>query len=369
LLSAAPPPTLPKNGNRHNIEGEEMAAFNAGASRLLSALAALCLSAAPLRAADQSVIDAAKKEGKVVWYTTLIVNQVVLPLKAAFEKKYPGVTLEYSRNDEGPTAIRLLNEAKSGRMQADVFDGLTVNVPLKREGLLARIDVPNAADYPTEMKDQDGTWHALLLFVFTPGFNTNLVSKAEAPKTYKDLLDPKWKGKMAWNPNSSAGALGFVGNILTSMGQEAGMAYLRELAKQQIVNVEASSRAILDQVIAGEYPIGLMMFNNHTVISARKGAPSDWLPMEPVPVAFDSLGILKNGPHPNAAKLLVEFLLSEEGQQVLKEADYLPALPKVPAMKPGMRPEDGGFKATWLRPDIVDPQMPTWSRVAKELFR
>jgi len=305
----------------------------------------------------------------VLWYTTLIVNQVVIPLKTAFEKKYPGVTLDYARNDEGPTAIRLLNEAKAGRVQADVFDGLTVNVPLKREGLLARIEIPNASDYPAEMKDADGAWHALLLFVFTPGFNTTLVAKADAPKTYQDLLDPRWKGKMAWNPNSSAGAIGFVGNILLSMGQDGGMDYLRALCKQHIVNVEASSRAILDQVIAGEYPMGLMMFNNHTVISARKGAPSDWTPLEPVPVAFDSLGIMKDAPHPNAARLLVEFLLSEEGQTVLKDADYLPANGKIPAMKAGLRPQDGGFKATWMRPDVVDPQMANWSRIAKDLFR
>jgi iron(III) transport system substrate-binding protein len=341
---------------------------NAGRLRTLVAAACL-LMANGGHAADPALIEAARKEGRVLWYTTLIVNQVVIPLKTAFEKKYSGVTLDYARNDEGPTAIRLLNEAKAGKVQADVFDGLTVNVPLKREGLLARIEIPNAADYPAEMKDADGAWHALLLFVFGPGYNTSLVSKAETPKSYQDLLDPKWKGKMAWNPNSSAGAIGFVGNILLSMGPDKGMEYLRALSKQNIVNVEASSRAILDQVIAGEYPMGLMMFNNHTVISARKGAPSDWSPLEPVPVAFDSLGIMKDAPHPNAARLLVEFLLSEEGQTVLKDADYLPANAKIPAMKAGLRPQDGGFTATWMRPDVVDPQMANWSRIAKDLFR
>ena len=341
---------------------------NAGRLRTLVAAACL-LMANGGHAAHPALIEAARKEGRVLWYTTLIVNQVVIPLKTAFEKKYPGVTLDYARNDEGPTAIRLLNEAKAGKVQADVFDGLTVNVPLKREGLLARIEIPNAADYPAEMKDADGAWHALLLFVFGPGYNTSLVSKAEAPKSYQDLLDPKWKGKMAWNPNSSAGAIGFVGNILLSMGPDKGMEYLRALSKQNIVNVEASSRAILDQVIAGEYPMGLMMFNNHTVISARKGAPSDWSPLEPVPVAFDSLGIMKDAPHPNAARLLVEFLLSEEGQTVLKDADYLPANAKIPAMKAGLRPQDGGFTATWMRPDVVDPQMANWQRITKDLFR
>src|ERR1035437_2219664 len=96
-----------------------------------------------------------------------------------------------------------------------------------------------------------------------------LVPYKSAPKTYQDLLDPKWKGKMAWNPNSIAGARGFVGNILLSMGQEKGMDYLRALSKQQIIGIQASSRAILDQVIAGEFPIGLMMFNHLTIIDRK----------------------------------------------------------------------------------------------------
>jgi iron(III) transport system substrate-binding protein len=189
------------------------------------------------------------------------------------------------------------------------------------------------------------------------------------PKTYQDLLDPKWKGKMAMNGTSSAGAAGFTGNILMSMGEQRGMEYLHALAKQNIALSDASARAILDQIIAGEYPIGLMMFNHHAVISARKGAPADWLPLEPVPVAYDAVGILKGGQHPNAAKLLVEFLLSEDGQTVLKDSDYLPAHPKVPAMKAGLRPEDGGFKVTWMRPDTVAPLMPKWSQIAKDVFR
>jgi iron(III) transport system substrate-binding protein len=205
--------------------------------------------------------------------------------------------------------------------------------------------------------------------VFAPGINTRLVPMAQAPKTYDDLLDPRWKGKIAWNPGSVAGALGFVGNILLSRGDARGMAYLRALSQQRIVNVEMSSRAILDQVIAGEYPLGLMMFNHHTVISAQKGAPTDWLVMEPVPVALDAAGILKDAPHPNAARLLVEFLTSEEGQTILQKADYLPAMASVPAMKRGLRPEDGGFKATYLLPDEIDDHMPKWIKVVSDLFR
>jgi ABC-type Fe3+ transport system substrate-binding protein len=339
-------------------------------SALVVALACAAIPASQSAdAADPTLIEAARKEGKVVWYTTLIVNQAIRPLKAAFEKKYPGIELQYARADETPTAAKILEEGVAGRVQADVFNGITNMIPLKRARLLASY-APAAADrYPPELKDAEGHWNALLLYVFAPGINTTLVPKDRAPGTYQALLDPQWTGKMAWNPSSIAGAIGFVGNILTSMGEERGVDYLRALSAQKIVNVEASARAILDQVIAGEYAIGLMSFNHHTVISAQKGAPCDWIRLEPVPVAFDAAGILKDAPHPNAARLLIEFLTSEEGQIVLQKSDYLPAMPSVPAMKSGLRPEDGGFKAMFFRPEETYDRIPHWVKVVSNLFK
>jgi ABC-type Fe3+ transport system substrate-binding protein len=338
-----------------------------------TAFAVLCalsiMASAPARAADAGLIDAAKKEGKVVWYTTLIVNQAIRPLKEAFEKAYPGIELQYTRADESPTAAKILAEAQAGRVQADMFDGISNMVPLKRAGLVAQHVPPSAGKIPANLKDKDGYWISILIYVFSPGINTTLVSKEQAPKTYQDLLDPRWRGKMAWNPGSIAGAIGFVGATLMSMGEPRGMDYLKALSAQRIVNIEASSRAILDQVIAGEYPMGLMMFNHHTVISAQKGAPTDWIKMEPVPVALDAVGILKDAPHPNATRLLVDFLTSEDGQRVLQKADYLPAMPSVPAMKGGLRPEDGGFKATFLKPDEIHDRIPGWIKIVGELFR
>src|SRR6266545_1011119 len=302
-------------------------------SRHRTALAALLVLAASLAsatsyAADAALVDAAKKEGKVVWYTTLIVNQAIRPLKEAFEKKYPGIELQYARADESPTAAKILAEAQASRLQADIFDGISNMVPLKRAGLVVPHGSPSAGKIPADLKDREGYWISILLYVFSPGINTTLVRKEQGPKTYQDLLDPRWRGKMAWNPGSIAGALGFVGATLTSMGEARGMEYLKALSAQRIVNIEASSRAILDQVIAGEYPMGLMMFNHHTVISAQKGAPSDWLILEPVPVALDAVAILKDAPHPNAARLLVDFLTSEDGQRVLQKTDYLPSMPR-----------------------------------------
>jgi len=335
----------------------------------LGTMAGLPVAAAPSRAEDAALLAAARKEGQVVWYTTLIVNQAIRPLKSAFEARYPGITLQFSRADDGPTALKLLNEARAQHVQADMFDGLYNMIVLQRAGLVVPYRVPNFDQYPAELKDPDANWIAILLYVFAPGINTTLVPMQQAPKTYQDLLDPRWKGRMAWNSSSVAGASGFVGSILTSMGEDKGMDYLRRLAKQKIVNIEASSRAILDQVIAGEYPIGLMMFNHHTVISARSGAPTTWLKLEPVPVAFDAIALLKGAQHPYAAKLLMDFLASQEGQTVIARATYLPALPSVPAMARGLTPDDGHFKATYLRPKEVDKQMPRWSGIVNDMFR
>src|SRR3954467_10586215 len=147
----------------------------------------------PARAADSTLIEAAKKERVVIWYTTLIVNQAIRPLKEAFEKKYAGMELQFVRADESPTAAKILAEAGAGRVQADVFDGISNMVPLKRAGVLAPYVPEAAGQYPPEMKDKDGYWIAILLYVFTPGINTALIAKEQAPKTYQDLLDPKWK--------------------------------------------------------------------------------------------------------------------------------------------------------------------------------
>lgn len=339
-------------------------------ARAIGLLLAVALLTAPTAAAaDQALIDRATKEGQVVWYTTLIVNQIIRPLKAAFEKKYPGVRLQSSRADDLVTSAKILAEGRAGRVQADIFDGIANMLPLREAGLLTPFAVPNAADYPQPLRDKDGYWTAVIMYVFTPGINTTLLPKDQAPKTFQDLLDPRLKGKMAWNGSSMAGAFGFVANVLTTMGEQRGMAYLRALAGQHVVNVDASSRAVLDQVIAGEYWMNLMAFNHHVAISARKGAPVDWLKLEPAPVTLDALGLLKDAPHPNAARLLLEFLLSKEGQKVFAQNDYLPALPSVPATVAALRPNDGGFKANFLQPEAIHSGLPKWQQVTKDLFR
>jgi ABC-type Fe3+ transport system substrate-binding protein len=311
----------------------------------------------------------AKKEGELVWYTTLIVKQAVRPLVAAFEKKYPGIKVRYSRANSSGTATKVLSEGKANRIIGDVFDGTSNAEALKDANLVEKWTPKGSAAYPSQYRDPDGFWSATHQYFLTPGINTSLIPKADAPKNYDDLLDPKWKGKMAWSPRSTtSGAAGFIGNMLITRGEEKGMAYLRQLAKQEIIPVSASARKVLDQAIAGEYPMALQIFNHHTVISSGKGAPVDWIPMEPVTNIIAAIGVIKGAPHPNAGKLLIEFMLSKDGQKVLQKANYLPAHPDVPALVPTLKPKEGKFKANTMGLKMVHRELKKWKKIHSDLF-
>ena len=323
----------------------------AGSAVLLAALVALS-SGGPAQGADPALIAAAQKEGSVSWYTTIVVNQAVRPLAEAFEKKYPGIKVDYTFvNTDSEVLLRLSNEAKAGHPLADVADhgGDALNVMISGN-LLEKYDPPAAAAYPARLKSKDGYWTAINVAYESTAYNTNLVTAAEAPKTFQDLLDPKWKGKMVW---SAQAAPTFVGNILTAMGREDGTAYLKKLAQQKIVPFGGNQRVVLDQVIAGEYPIGLLIYTHHVQISREKGAKADWIKMEPLVEDMNIISFVKGAPHPNAGKLLLDFILSEDGQRVLANANYAPANPDIPAKTPGLKPEGGGFKVTNFPRELV----------------
>jgi iron(III) transport system substrate-binding protein len=339
--------------------------------RSTAALAfAASLAAGSAHAADAALIEAAKKEGEVTWYSTQIISQLVRPMSAAFEKKYPGIKVRAIRAGNAELAIKMLNESRAGRVQVDIFDGTTTFLPLKREGHVLRWLPDSAKDYPADLKDPEGYWITNNLYIITPGFNTSLVPRGTEPKTYHDLLDPKWRGKLAWNGfPASSGVGGFVGTVLTEMGKEKGLAFLREFSKQNVANMRSSAREVLDQVIAGEYAIGLQIFNHHTVISAKKGAPVDWIKMEPATGTLAVLSIHKSAPHPNAAKLLADFIVSKEGQVVFREADYIPAHPDVAASVPTLKPKEGNFRIHFFTPEQTEDNMPEWKKVSDEFFR
>ena len=333
----------------------------------LAALAAAALAAGSARAADQALIDAARKEGSVTWYTTAIVDQFVRPAVAAFEAKY-GVKVDYARASTAELELRVINEARAGKMLADLVDGTTVPIVLRQQNLIEKW-IP-ATTLPARYIDPEGYWLACNEYVLATGYNTDLVPKGTEPKTWEDLLDPKYKGKMAWNtkPSSSAGQ-GFVGNILMDMGEEKGRAYLAKLGQQDISGMSVTARQVLDTVIAGEFSIALQIFNNHAVISARKGAPVGWLKLEPALAVVLPMAVTKNSPHPNAGKLLFDFIMSDEGQTIMAKAGELPVAPNLPPLDPNLRPETGHFRAQYIEPARLQSSLAHWTDVYNDYFR
>jgi len=321
------------------------------------------------RAADQALIDAAKKEGQVTWYTGLILDQLGRPLADAFEKKY-GIKVNITRADSGEIALRLHNEAQAGKVQADVFDGTTGAASLKREGLVLKWLPDAAKKFPKELVDAEGYWIANRQVILITGYNTELVPKASVPKNWDDLLDPQWKGKMAWGSSvSSSAAPGFIGLVLAERGEAQGMDYLRRLARQNITGLKMAARSVLDQVIAGEYAIALQIFDDNVVISRRQGAPVDWVAMNPALAVLSVISVTQNAPHPNAGKLLEDFVVGPEGQTIARDNDYLPVDPDIAPRDPYVRPDGKTFRAIYMTPEKVEEELPKWMKIYEDLFR
>ena len=335
--------------------------------RLRHLFAAAILFGGAARADNATLVEAAKREGRVVWYSTLIVNQLVKPVAEAFQKKY-GIPVDYVRSDGSSLVVRLLNEKRAGKVQADVFDNTEVSKDLLRENVILKWLPEPGASLPAQFYDPNGYWAATNMYVLTPGVNTDLV-KGAGPRTLADLLDPQWKGRMAWSAVSrSSGAPGFVKLVFAEMGREPGLDYLKKLAGQKIAGVGVSARQLLDQVIAGEFAVGLQTYNNHSVISAAEGAPVKWLPLEPAMALYNTVQVTSGAPHMNAAKLLVSFLLSPEGQKLFRDANYLPVAPDVPPLDPSLRPDTGHFRAIFFDPADMDDDLKERQALVREIF-
>lgn len=317
---------------------------------------------------EDALLECASEEEPLLWYTTLIEDQLARPLAEAFQERYPGLTVQISRSNSGEVIEKMLNESRAGRIESDVWSASEVT-PLKEAGVIEEYGFPTAADYPEDLMDPDGTWAASNVYVYALAYNTQQVPPEEAPQTYEDLLDARWQGQMAWSTSSTSGWTGFVGHILTTMDEEEGMAYLEQLGQQNVVPLDVSARQVVDQVIAGEYAIALQIFNNHPVISAATGAPIDWVPLEPLMVNPAPTGITAGASSPCAARLFIDYELSEEGQKVFQAADYLPASPEVPANDQSLIPADAGLEYEVMLPEFFDEHREEWNAVVDSVFR
>ena len=171
---------------------------------------------------EKLLIEGAKKEGKIVFYTGLIVDQVVRPVKAAFEKEYPFVQVDFFRGNAERLAQKMLAEYQAKRYDVDIVSGSATSTIVQRAGFMQRFYSPHLAEYPPELKDPKGFWGSTNVYFMTLGYNTRSVKAADLPKSYEDLLNPRWKGQMMWATSRGSGAPQFIGNIFADDGAGSG---------------------------------------------------------------------------------------------------------------------------------------------------
>jgi len=328
---------------------------------------AIALPVSEARAADQALIDAARKEGKVRWYTVILVDEGIGPLVAGFKQRYPGIEIDVTRANAVENARKIIDEDKAGHHEADVFDGSTTAAPLFQAGLIAPYKADSAKDIPDRYKHPEGYWTALLLEFLAPGYNADLAKAEDVPKSYQDLLDPKWRGKLMWSAGQNlTGGPGFAANVTTVMGERDGVAYLEKLKRQDIIDIKGTGHDVIEALSAGRAPIALQIFTHHTVLERALGHHVEWIKMEPVLGFGNNIGLLKHAPHPNAGKLLIDFILSPEGQTVIRNANHIPASSKVDAAVPGLK---NGFKVNYVSPLDVTERNAEWQATFNRIFR
>jgi len=304
---------------------------------------------------EKRLIEKAKLEGALTIYTSLAPTEA-RPMVEAFEKKY-GIKVELWRAISERVIQRTVSEAKAGRHTVDV---VATNGPemelLSREKILTPYFTPHAADLPPAGIPK----HRLLLpdrlQFFVVGFNTNLVKREELPKTLAGFTDPKWKGKLG----IEAGDAEWMATLFTKWGEKEAMAFFRKLSEMR-PEVRKGHVLLAQLVAAGEIPVGLTIYSANAETLKRKGAPIDWAPIEAV-ARPQGLGISRNAPHPAAALLYADFVLSaEEGQKLYESMGRPPVNLKV-------KSQLTNFSHVFLDPVAVLDESEKWHKLWEELF-
>jgi iron(III) transport system substrate-binding protein len=307
------------------------------------------------------LVDGAKKEGQVTFYTSN--TWMAGPVSQEFGKKYPFIKTNVWRSDSKELLKRLTDEAAAGRFIADVVetspDYMALMIGAK---LFQEVFSPELAPYDnnSKVKGKSGVfnWTSRELYI-SLGFNTNLAPPAEAPKTMKDLLEPKWKGKMTIAGTTTGTQ--WIGAVVEAYGRE----FLEKIA-QQDVNVQNISGAALAELVAsGEVPLSPTIFNSNISVAKQKGAPVEWRPIDPVVATTGTSGMVVKAPNPHAALLFLDYLHSKEGQETVLKGGLSSARKDVTSA-------DQKFKKVYIEnkypPEVMERKFAEWEGLKRRLF-
>ena len=308
---------------------------------------------------ERRLIEGAKADGKVVWYTSLA-GASYKELAKGFEAKYPGIKVETYRGTSTDIMTRISAEAKAKQIIADVLETTIPPLTYLRENkLLAAYTSPHLGKYPAATKESAGKgliyWAVDRETYSGVGYNTNLIPAAAVPKNYNDLLKPELKGKIGLVSNETG--VRALGAIVTVKGEE----FVKKLKAQDIVLQSVSGRAMADLVVSGEVPLSPTIFRDHAIEVKAKGGPVEWVPMDVVPTNTGGVAIMNGSARPHAAVLMADFLLSPEGAKILGDLQY------------GSPLRSSGYKLWYPEAGMSTAQyekaMERWEKLLREIGR
>jgi iron(III) transport system substrate-binding protein len=337
---------------------------------VLAALA--CIAAAPLaRAQDRALaglaqyggadraerlLDGARREGFLTVYTSFPPEDIAA-VNAAFEKRY-GVKVRPWRSSSENVLQRTLTEAKAGRFDVDIVECNSVPLEsLHREGLLQRVRSSRLADLVPAAVPRHGEWVASRLSLFVQAYNTKQVRKEELPKSYADLLDPRWKGRLG----IEASDMDWFSEVVRALGESKGLKLFRDVAAANGFSVRRGHSVLAQLVASGDVPFALTVYNFTAEQLKRRGAPIDWLVLSPAVAHANGVAVPTRAPRPSAALLYYEFMIGEEAQRLLSSRDSIPTSTKVESAL-----DRSSFKV--VDPALLIDQGSRWAKLYDEII-
>ncbi|MGE5304282.1 MAG: ABC transporter substrate-binding protein [Alphaproteobacteria bacterium] len=307
-------------------------------SLCLLLLAFWIVPAAQAMAQDSAMVQAAKKEGKVVWYTSLALPSST-SIAHAFRTRYSGIEVEVHRTGSQRVLQRVMQEASAGIKNVDVIHTSDAGhfVLMKEKGMLLKYTPRGVEPFPAGFKDKDGYYFGMRATLSVIAYNPTIIADKDAPRTWKDLLNPKWKGKMV---TAHPGYSGIIMTHVLALVNLYGWDYFRDLAKNSL-HIVQSANDPAGVVASGERPIGADGAEYFYYKTQKQGNPIKIVyPKEGIPLVVSPVAIAKDAPHANAAKLFTEFIFAKESQQLLADREGLyTGHPEVtyPADKPKLK--------------------------------
>ena len=322
-------------------------------AQVTSTVADMAAYAGPDR--SDKLIAGAKREGTVTVYTSANVEDMAV-LTAAFEKKY-GVKVRVWRSSSENVVQRGVIEARGGRFDADVFEtGGSAMESLHREKLLQEVKSPAFADLNPAALTAHGEWTGTRYNVFVSAYNTKLVNRDELPKSYADFIDPKWKGRLGIEADDSD----WFGAVIGELGEERGLKLFRNIVAANGVSVRKGHTLLANLITSGEVPLALTAYAYRAIQLKNSGAPVDWFAIPPTIARFEGVGVARRAPHPYAAILFYDFMLTD-AQELLRDREYFPASRKV-------KPLPEGISVTFLDPARSLDESSKWSKYYRDTF-